>query len=451
MAENFAAGINNSPDIIFNLKGFVYGSDTKENKFVRCKNSFNIVDYLARKAAAVKNGAIIESDVLMDESLEVMGDWNIASYAANRKGSAGAFTLDKAKLDKDDLRQIMKELRTTRSTVWTGVLSFTPQVAKQFCNSREQAQKILAEHLPKLVEGSNLDFNNLRVFGAYHVNTQHPHLHIVFWEKQPTRISSSGKLTYNYNHPTKKPFLPKENLSNFKFSIAKTLNKDKLDFWSLRDKIRTAVREDLTATDHINFLSSMYDKDKDIIENAGKQYGRLSAADKRRIDKSVMEFINRNPKTRKIYELYTALLMKAHLQNIQLLKDNHMKIPDRANQFYDSRMAELRARLGNEYLKNMKVFGVSRNLYQNQRGLITLPPGGKSSSNYMRNIRTIKKPLQRTTNLVLSELEKAVQDNVIVFKNNLDKYFAELKAKGVDLIYGEEEGHQGDGTGETFE
>ncbi len=449
MAEGIS-GAGSSPDIIFNLKGFVYGNTSKENSFVRCKNSFNIVDYLARKDAAIKNSTIVSSDVLMDESLEVMGDWNIASYAANRKGSAGAFTLDKSKLDKEDLRQIMKELRTTRSTVWTSVLSFTPQLAKQFCNSREQAQTILKENLPKLFEGSKLDFDNLRVLAAYHVNTQHPHLHVVFWEKEPTRLSSKGKLTYNYNHPTKKPYLPKECLSNFKFSLAQTFNKNKLDFWSLRDKIRTAVRDDLKNVDHINFLSSMYEQDKDIIENAGKQYGRLSASEKRRIDKSVMEFINRNPQTRKIYELYTSLLMQAHMQNIQILKDNHMPVPERTKNFYDSRMTELRARLGNEYIKNMKFFGETHTAYRHNRSSLLRPPNQCSSSSFMRSIRSLKKPLHQSTSAILSKFEKAVKDSVIVFKNNLDRYFAELRATGVDLIYGEE-GQQGGQTEEAFE
>lgn len=448
---NNSSSTSKSPDIIFNLKGFTYRSASDGNAFVRCKNSFNIVDYLNRKEATIKNAEITASDILMDESLEVMGDWNIASYAANRKGSAGAFTLDKDKLDKNDLRQIMKELRTTRSTVWTGVLSFTPQLAKQFCNSREQAQKIVKENLSKLFENSKLDFANIKVFGAYHVNTQHPHIHLVFWEKQPTRLSSKGKLTYNYNHPTKKPFLPAECLSNFKFAVAKSLNENKLDFWSLRDKIRTAVRDDLNDTNHINFLSSMYDKDKDIIEKAGKQYGRLSADEKRKIDKSVMEFINRNPKIKKTYDTYTALLMQTHLQNIKLLKSNNMKVPERTKQFYDSRISELRARLGNEYLKNMKIFGESHGRYQTKRLALPLPPNKESSSSYMRNIRAIKKPLQSATRVVLAKLERAVSDNVILFKNNLDKYFAELKAKGVDLIYGEEERQSSGETGETFE
>ncbi len=448
---NNSSSTGKSPDIIFNLKGFTYNSINAGNAFVRCKNSFNIVDYLNRQEATIKNAEITASDILMDESLEVMGDWNIASYAANRKGSAGAFSLGKAKLDKNDLRNIMKELRTTHSTVWTGVLSFTPQLAKQFCNSREQAQKIIQENLPKLFEKSKLDIKNIQFFGAYHVNTQHPHIHMIFWEKQPTRLSSKGKLTYNYNHPTKKPFLPAECLSNFKFAVAKSLDKNKLDFWSLRDKIRTAVRDDLNDTNHINFLSSMYEKDKEIIEKAGKQYGRLSSEDKRKIDKSVMEFINRNPKIKKTYDMYTALLMQTHLQNIKLLKSNNMKVPERTKQFYDSRISELRTRLGNEYLKNMKFFGETHSKYQINRSGLQVPPNRESSSSYMRNIRAMKKPLQSATRTVLAKLEKAVNDNVIVFKNNLDKYFAELRAKGVELIYGEEERPASGETGETFE
>lgn len=449
MAQN-VSNTGSSPAVIFNLKGFVFGANSKENDFVRCQNYFNMVGYLCRNEATIKNENIVENEILQDESIEIKEDRNIASYVANRKGSAGAFTLDKLKLNKKDLDAVKEQLSSTRSTVWTGVVSFTPQIGKEFCNSSEQAQKILIEHLPQLFEGSKLDFANLNVLGAYHVNTQHPHIHIVFWEKEPTRISSTGKLTYNYNHPTKKPYLPKECLSNFKFSLAKTFDNYKLDFWGLRDKIRTAVRDDIHDTNSINFLAEMFEKDKNIIYKKGiKQYGRLTNEEKRQIDKSVMEFINRNPNTRKIYELYTANLMQAHLQNIKLLKDNNMPVPERAKLFYDKRMKELRSRLGNEYLANMRLFGKSEEYYLYRRAY--LPKNGLSSSNYMRNLRELKKPLKNTTNYILSELEKSVKDSVILFKNNLDKYFAELKAKGVELIYGEEEGQQGDGSGTSLE
>ncbi len=429
-----------SPNIIFNLKGFVYGVKSKQNDFVRCKGSFNLTDYLARKEATLKNSEVAESDTLMDESLEVAGDWNIANYAAHRKGSAGAFTLGKSKLEKKDLKEIQHKLRTTKSTVWTSVLSFTPMVAKEFCNNTEQAQKLLKECLPKLFEGSNLDFDNIELFAAYHVNTQHPHIHLVFWEKERTRLSSKGNLTYNYNHPTKTPKLPKECLSNFKFAVAQACSESSWDFLKLRDKIRQSVSEDFNDRAFLNLLTQLYEKDKDIIDNAGKQFGRLTVPEQKQLNKSIDALINCNPETKKIYNLYTTLLMQAHTQNIKLLNENNMPVSEQTKQFYDSRIKELRFRLGNEYLKNMKEFANANKKFESNRAALPKPLNAQSSSSYMRNVRAIKQPLKSCSNIIIQQMQRAIQNDVVLFKNNLDRYFAELKSKGVSLIYEEDEG-----------
>lgn len=442
--------MKNSPNIIFNLKGFNYRDTSKQNAFARCKSSFNLVDYLARKEAMLKNSEIVDSDILMEESFEVAGDWNIAKYAAMRKGSAGAFNLDKTKLDKKDLQEIQKQLRTTKSTVWTGVLSFTPMVAKEFCNNIEQAQKLLQDNLPKLFEGSQLDFENMRMFAAYHVNTQHPHLHIVFWEKEATRLNSKGRLTFNYNNPTKKPYLPKECLSNFKFGIAQACSNSNLDFLKLRDEIRNSVKDDFSNRSYLNLLAQLYEKDKAIIGRAGKQFGRLTAAEQKQVNKSVDALINCNPNTKKTFDLYKALLMQTHLQNIKLLNDNNMPVPERTKKFYDTRINELRTRLGNEYLKNMKEFAKAHENFVQSRSKLDFPPNGQSSSNFMRGIRRLKQPLKQNSNIIIQALQRSIKDDVILFKNNLDRYFEELKAKGVSLIY-EENGQSVAGGGETFE
>lgn len=438
-----------SPNIIFNLKGFVYGDKSKENQFVRCKNSFNIVGYISRKEAEKRNNSQ-DLSVADKDYFEIDNAWNIASYATLRPGSAGAFSKNSTSLDKNDLKEVMKKLRTTKSTIWTGVLSFTPLIANQFCNSKEQAQKILNDHLPVLFKNSAIDYDNLNLYAAYHVNTQHPHIHLIFWEEHPTRIDSKGKITYNYNNPSRKPYLPKDCLSDFKFSIAKSFEENN-EYLLLRDKVRQSVKDNFINGDYTNLLTELYLRDRDIIDSSGKQYGRLSSEQKSRIDKSVNSIIDANPDTRKLYSQYTSYLMQAHLQNIKILNENNMPIPERAKNFYDNRLNELKNRLGNEYLKNMKQFALSHYDFEQSKSLILKPYAEQSSSSYMRSIRKFKKPYQNSNNSILKNLEQAVKDEVIVFRNNLDKYFAELKEKGVDLIYEEEVGQSTASSSETFE
>ncbi len=424
-----------SPNIIFNIKSFLPDDTSPANDFIRCKSSFDAIEYFNRKNATDRCDE--KTERLIRDYFEITGKGgDIVGYGNNRQGSAGAFDKN-GTLSAEELSEYRKKLSTTNSVVWSSVLSFTPMLAAQFCQNKMQAQRIIYENISALCKNSNLEEENLEAIAFLHQNTEHPHIHFVFWEKEPTRLNSQGKVCYNYTNPRHKGHLPIQAINDFKYEVARSFNENKFEYMSLRDEIRYSLRNDIAGKSQQVRLLAM--AQQDILSSDKKQYARFSAADKKRIDFGVKCLLEKNPQLKKTYDAYVQMLSETHRQNIKLYSDNRMPVPANAKNFFNSRMEELRSRLGNEYLKAMREWGTTDAEKKAVDSTIPKPYNGLSSSSYMRALRTARTPFKKSTSQILTAFEKSVSDEMILFKNNLDRYFKELQAKGVDLIYAEKE------------
>lgn len=434
-----------SPSIIFNLKASLPKNKSQFDDFVRCKTSFDIVGYNLRKKAISDDDREVLK--IMESTFDLADAGDISHYIGERPGSTGGFDKDKF-LSKQDLANIRKELRTTQSVVWTAVISFTPMLADKICNNKNQAQELIKEHLPALCKNSELNFENLNYFGALHTNTAHPHIHLTFWEKSPQHINKYGKVCFNYTNPTKKGHLPIQSINDFKMSLALSADKTSYSYYSLRDEIRSGLKSDIK-NDSIK-ANMLYLKDKDIFDSKITQYSKLPLDHQKRIDNSVKAFIDSRPHLKRLYNSYTTQLLKHHNQIIKLHNDNNIPVSDRAKNFYDNRINELRIRLGNEYLKTIRQCGTLNGATARKVATLKKPYKLQSSSHFMRSKRRYTGPNTYNVFCLLKEMERAVEDEVILFKNNLDAYFKELLEKGVELIYAEKPTTEAPGNGDGY-
>jgi hypothetical protein len=386
-----------------------------------------------------------ENELLEKEYFEIKGDntsqkegGNIVGYASQRKGSTGAFSKN-GFLNKKEISTIKDDLRKTKSTVWTGVLSFTPTMAQAACRNAEDAQKLIKTYLPAICKGSKLQFENLNYLGAFHINTDNPHIHIVFWEDKPTRYDSYGRLNYNYNKKNSLGYIPLESLQNFKIEIAKGFSNLNYDFLNIRDDVRSRMRNDILDNASSGLIKTLCERDKTILQSNKKQYARLTATERIAIDRSVLQIIANNPKLREAYNLYDRKLKEAQADTIKMFEENNVTPPKKAQNFYSSRKSELSARLGNEYLRAMREWGKEFNIFDKNRIRAEKPFNGKSTSSCLNAVRAYKKPFARQTNSFFKSFTKSMTAEVKTSNNDLKQYFAKLKAKGVTLIYDNDE------------
>ena len=89
-------------------------------------------------------------------------------------------------LSKQDIKILRKMLRETKSCIWDMVISFEELFGKEHLFHYEQAIGLLNNILPKFFKSANLNPKNIIWYAGLHENTDNRHIHISFFEKEPT-------------------------------------------------------------------------------------------------------------------------------------------------------------------------------------------------------------------------------------------------------------------------
>lgn len=96
-------------------------------------------------------------------------------------------------MNKKQIALTREHLRETESPIWAGVVSFEERFGLNWCNNFEQAKNIMQSELPKVFKRADLNPDNIEWFAGLHENTDHRHIHLVFFEKEPLRLTDHAK------------------------------------------------------------------------------------------------------------------------------------------------------------------------------------------------------------------------------------------------------------------
>ena len=146
-------------------------NNCEQRAFYSCKNDFDYVGY-------VNKGSKEQLDYI--------------SYSGDNEKSLGIFNQD-GLLNKKDISELRNRLRTTRSVIWHGVISFTEEFGNKYCDTYEKAYNLMKTEMPRFFKNAGLDPNNIIWFAGLHENTDNKHIHFSFFEKQPMRYRQNGK------------------------------------------------------------------------------------------------------------------------------------------------------------------------------------------------------------------------------------------------------------------
>lgn len=415
-----------SPSIIFNLKYFTHNDNSSENDFYRCKNSHNIVSYVSRENS---NENITEEEQnIIKNFVEISGksEYDITDYASKRKGSQGIFS-SSGTLTDGEVSAIKKKLSTTKATIYSSVISFSSEFGESFLTTSEEGRELINSNLSKLFTNSEIDVNNINWFGAVHTNTAHHHIHFFFWEKEPQRIDAKGNKTFS-----RKNNLKKCDIEEFKASILNTIKNKKIDYFSMRDEVRSGA---VNALKNNYLLFEYFAKScSDIIEGDNYQYGRLSREQQRKIDKFVKQILAIDKSVENKYKNYKQKLRDTHLDYLALYKENNSKfIPNSVKNFYSSRITDLNTRLGNDFLKMLKKY-IAHN--QPEKEILDTKIGKPE-------YHSLKKPFIRKSSSLGTELlidfVKSADAEVSTQLISIEEFVREKLEKGETIIYEQDE------------
>ncbi|MCG0278981.1 MAG: relaxase MobL [Thermanaeromonas sp.] len=106
-------------------------------------------------------------------------------YAGERPGSHGLFSQDE---DHPDLKAVQKELLQHKGVVWRAVLSLREDDAVRLgYTTRKAWETMLRATVAEAAAKMGIREDNLRWVAAFHAVQGHPHVHLVWWEKNSAR------------------------------------------------------------------------------------------------------------------------------------------------------------------------------------------------------------------------------------------------------------------------
>ena len=123
--------------------------------------------------------------------------YDYVSYMDDNDKSSGVFDSN-GLLSKQDIKALRKMLRETKSCIWDMVISFEELFGKEHLFHYEQAIGLLNNILHKFFKSANLNPKNIIWYAGLHENTDNRHIHISFFEKEPT-FYNHRKKEYKYH------------------------------------------------------------------------------------------------------------------------------------------------------------------------------------------------------------------------------------------------------------
>ena len=120
----------------------------------------------------------------MDTGSKSGKTYDYIKYAGNEEKSSGIFGINGLYSDSEK-KELRKIIRTTKSNIYSMVISFEEYFGKDKIKAWPDAQAILVNELPRFLKETGINYDNVTWFGALHENTDNRHIHLVFFEKEP--------------------------------------------------------------------------------------------------------------------------------------------------------------------------------------------------------------------------------------------------------------------------
>lgn len=416
---------NTSPAVILKLKAFAPQDFSEESNFFRCREERSNISYISTK----QSKDLPENDrIAFDNMADLSSHYptNIG-YASHRKGSAGLFNSKKF-LNNQEIEDAKKAIKQTKGFVWAGIVSFTPEMASQICNNKNKAHELVSAHIHKLFDNTFLNADNIEWYGAYHTNTDNPHIHLTLFEKEPMQLTSNGKKIYSSRFK-----IPIKNIDSFKFAIAQEASSVDYVFTKLRDPIRNALKTNvLNDKFHLKNILSL---GKDIIKGNIFQYNRLPKEHKELVNKMVKYTLRNFPGTLDLYKEYENKLLDTQASFISLAKENNVKPSKEAQSFYSSRVEDLNGRLANTMLKILKNEHL-REIHKKQTLIEKYPKGGayspSISKRFIKDSNRLDVGINELKKMLQSFSEQVQKD---IYMQTQNDYTLEKKIRGEVAIY----------------
>lgn len=307
---------------------FVKPKYIAERKFYSCRQNNDILKYV--------NRGIDEGDFI--------------GYAGDREKSSGLFGAD-GLLTKKATKDLRSMLRTTDSNIWHTVISFTEDFGGKYMTSYKDAIELLNAELPKFFKSIGLSEDNVVWYAGLHENTDNQHIHLGFFEKEPTFTrEDSNEKRYRFGA------IGQDALNSFRIKIEERLTEASFDLQRSRRNLTD------TAKDTLFHLQGWNDYERELKKRLLALYrvlpteGRVSYGSKNldalrpQVNEIINFIIKHNPNLKKDFDTFCSDLARFDANRKRICEDQ--KIDDASKYLISEKyLTDIYRRLGDKVIK----------------------------------------------------------------------------------------------------
>lgn len=293
--------IDKIPDLI---KTFEYEEYIKNSSI---KNAFEFI-YIAKNFS---DETFIDKEKLVNYMSERPGVYKV--------GKHGLFSIDNEEID---LELVKKNISNHEGNIWTNIISLKREDAEKLSlNNQEAWKNIVQTQSINISKSMNIGIDNLKMYGAFHNESHHPHIHLVVYSKDPKEgyLTNKGleKIKAGFAHEIFKD----EFLHAYKEKDIVNENLNKYILEKMKNIINEIEKNKIIEIES-DLGSMLIDLSKKLENVKGKKvYGYLNKSLKNDVNKILEEIV----KDTHIQELYNSF---ADIQKsiLNIYKDKEVSI-----------------------------------------------------------------------------------------------------------------------------
>jgi hypothetical protein len=229
-----------------------------------------------------------------------------------------------------EVARMVRELSYRKTNIYRSIISFSPETAAELKLAAHMAWKeYIEKHIRTLAEKNGISIQNLSWVAAHHNERSHPHIHVVFWDK-------NQRLIKNFT----KPEIP----NSIRIQLIKDTFADKIEeYCKAKDKIKgdlIAITDELVS-EFDEYIKSIrpqeYRRLKEYFGRIGDDELGVSPVDGIIGNMDLAQYIKR------LFELKELMPKKGRLY--------YKLLPEDVKAEVDAFVAELQGK--NEYIRNL--------------------------------------------------------------------------------------------------
>lgn len=339
--------MSSSPNVVFKIRYY-----KPEDASLDASNPIN-VDKINKRNYYSSNAG--ENDFLkyIDDGIKRGNGFDYMDYMTSHDESSGVFCKD-GLMTAEQKKEVRNLLRKTKSVIWDALLSLSEDYGKAKIKSWQDAMEIVKQNLPKFLKENGLDENNVIWFAGLHRNTDNLHIHISFFELEPTFNRANKKGEFYHYGPMKQT-----SINNMKINVEEYMNGSKYFFESYRRNLVSGTESELKG---LNPLDDTHKKiKKKLAELFHKMpkgkfgYGHKSMESLRPLINEIASLImSQNPSLLEEYKKLKKDLEERDLRVRRICESQHID-PERY-MLTDKYLKDFNRRVGNKIIEYAKKY-----------------------------------------------------------------------------------------------